>query len=315
MHSINSSGKDVSGNQGGVSYSIGQIFYSNFKNSSHRIAEGVQQSQQENPSNENPNIICPSDIDQNVDPGVAGAVVNFTDPIGTDNASGAITTQIAGPASGSVFPIGNTTVSFQVQDALGNTAICSFQVIITDDENPTITCPGDINQNVDPGIAGAVVNFTDPIGTDNATGAITTQTAGPYSGSVFPIGNTTVSFQVQDTSGNITTCSFQVTVNDNEIGNTPEDTNVPEDDLTAEISILVFPNPTTDYVTLVSNGFDFNNNLNSYQLYNYQGKLIRSNSINQTNTTIDLSNLGSSIYLLQVFSQETLFKTIKIVKK
>ncbi|GAA4976392.1 hypothetical protein GCM10023315_28970 [Algibacter aquimarinus] len=96
--------------------------------------------------------------------------------------------------------------------------------------------------------------------------------------------------------------------------NTPEDSNVP-DDLTPDLNVLVYPNPTHDVVTLVSNGFNLSNNLNSYQLYNYQGKLIKTSIIQQTNTIIDLSHLSTSFYILQVFSQEKLFKTIKIVKK
>ncbi|GAA4817030.1 hypothetical protein GCM10023330_27150 [Litoribaculum gwangyangense] len=94
-----------------------------------------------------------------------------------------------------------------------------------------------------------------------------------------------------------------------------EDIDVPEDPMAPNANILVYPNPTNNHVTLVSNGFNFNNDLNSYQLYDYQGKLLKQQVITQTNTSIDLSPLSASIYLLQVYSQEKLFKTIKIVKK
>lgn len=94
-----------------------------------------------------------------------------------------------------------------------------------------------------------------------------------------------------------------------------EDIDVPEDPMAPIADILVYPNPTNNQVTLVSNGFNFSNDLNSFQLYDYQGKLLKQEIITQTNTSIDLSPLSASIYLLQVFSQEKLFKTIKIVKK
>jgi len=45
-------------------------------------------------------------------------------------------TQIAGLASGSVFPVGTTTNTFQATDASGNKATYSFDVIVTDNESP-----------------------------------------------------------------------------------------------------------------------------------------------------------------------------------
>ena len=48
------------------------------------------------------------------------------------------------------------------------------------------------------------------------TVASVTQTAGLASGATFPIGTTTNTFVVTDASGNTETCSFTVTVNDNE---------------------------------------------------------------------------------------------------
>tara|TARA_R110002096_G_scaffold68159_5_gene164795 strand:- start:30512 stop:30949 length:438 start_codon:yes stop_codon:yes gene_type:complete len=83
----------------------------------------------------------------------------------------------------------------------------------------------------------------------------------------------------------------------------------------SEIEIVVFPNPTVDFITIASEGFDLDNQLNSYQLYNYQGKLLKQHSIQENKTEIDLSNLSSSIYILQVFVEEKLSKTFKIIKR
>ncbi|WP_203258395.1 beta strand repeat-containing protein, partial [Hyunsoonleella ulvae] len=170
--------------------------------------------------NEDPTITCPTPINVNVDGGTDGAVVTYTAPVGTDNnASGTVTTtQIAGLPSGSLFPVGTTTNTFEVTDAAGNTATCSFDVTVTDNEDPTITCPAPINVNVDGGTDGAVVTYTAPVGTDNnASGTVTTtQIAGLPSGSLFPVGTTTNTFEVTDAAGNTATCSFDVTVTDNE---------------------------------------------------------------------------------------------------
>ena len=165
---------------------------------------------------ENPAITCPADITTSNDPGDCSAVVTYTTPVGTDNCTGATTTQTAGLPSGSTFPVGTTTNTFEVTDAAGNTATCSFDVTVNDTENPAITCPADITTSNDPGDCSAVVTYTTPVGTDNCTGATTTQTAGLPSGSTFPVGTTTNTFEVTDAAGNTATCSFDVTVNDTE---------------------------------------------------------------------------------------------------
>jgi gliding motility-associated-like protein len=165
---------------------------------------------------ENPTITCPVNITQANDVGLCGALINYVAPVGADNCPASVTSLIAGQASGTVFPIGTTTVTYEVVDASGNTAQCSFDVTVNDTENPTINCPPDIIVSNDIGICGATVNYATPVGNDNCPGSTTTMTAGLASGSVFPIGTTTVSYQVVDASGNIATCSFDVTVNDTE---------------------------------------------------------------------------------------------------
>src|SRR2546430_5704642 len=83
--------------------------------------------------------------------------------VGTDNCPGAVTAQIAGLASGSVFPVGKTTNTFKVTDAASNNAQCSFAVTVNDTQNPQIACPGDITVSNDPDLCGAVVNYTAPV--------------------------------------------------------------------------------------------------------------------------------------------------------
>ncbi|WP_345169207.1 HYR domain-containing protein, partial [Algibacter aquimarinus] len=121
------------------------------------------------------------------------------------------------PASGSLFPIGTTTVTFQVEDASGNIVTCSFTVTVADNENPTIVCLAPINQTADAGVCGAIVTFVAPVGTDNAPGVTTVQTAGLPSGSLFPVGTTTNTYVVTDATGNTATCSFTVIITDDEL--------------------------------------------------------------------------------------------------
>jgi hypothetical protein len=163
--------------------------------------------------NENPTITCPANIAVNNDAGVCGAAVTYTTPSFGDNCSGSTIAQTAGMASGSTFPKGTTTNTFVVTDASGNTATCSFTVTVSDNENPTITCPANIVVYNDSGLCGAIVTFSNPTFNDNCPGSSRVQTAGLPSGSVYPIGTTTNTFKVTDASGNTATCSFMVTVN------------------------------------------------------------------------------------------------------
>ena len=49
--------------------------------------------------------------------------------------------------------------------------------VLGDTTDPTITCLANIVVENDPGLCGAVVTFTAPLGEDDRPGAITTQTA------------------------------------------------------------------------------------------------------------------------------------------
>ncbi|MBK8700922.1 MAG: HYR domain-containing protein [Saprospiraceae bacterium] len=161
-----------------------------------------------------PVITCPSNINADNDTGLCSAVINYTAPVGTDNCPMPTTVQTAGMTSGSAFPVGSTVNTFRVTDAAGNTAQCSFTVIVADTLRPAITCPSNINTDNDTGLCSSVVNYTAPVGTDNCLLPATAQIAGLLSGSAFPVGSTVNTFRVTDAAGNTAQCSFTVTVVD-----------------------------------------------------------------------------------------------------
>ncbi|WP_339917429.1 HYR domain-containing protein, partial [Yeosuana marina] len=172
--------------------------------------------------NEDPVIVnLPSNISVNNDIDSCGAVVTWTEPTATDNCTLQSLTYESSPTAGltlgDAFPIGTTIITYTATDDTGNSATGSFNVTVTDSQSPEITCPENISQNVAAGTCGAIVTYTAPVGTDNCIGAVTTQIAGLASGSIFPVGVTTNTFQVVDASGNTTSCSFTVTIIDNEV--------------------------------------------------------------------------------------------------
>lgn len=88
-----------------------------------------------------------------------------------------------------------------------------------------------------------------------------------------------------------------------------------ENSVEPKIEIFIFPNPTTDFVNVNMEGFEYQNGLRSYQLYDYQGRLLKQNTINQNETQINLNDLSASIYILQVYVDNKVLKTFKILKK
>lgn len=161
-----------------------------------------------------PQISCPSSMSLSNDQGVCGAAYTYL-VTASDNCTGESISQQGGLPPGSIFPIGTTVNSFTVTDASGNTAACSFDVIVTDDENPVISCPTSLNLANDPGQCGRTVTYLIPNGTDNCSSS-TQMTAGMGSGSQFPIGTTTESYTVTDASGKTASCAFSITINDAE---------------------------------------------------------------------------------------------------
>lgn len=78
------------------------------------------------------------------------------------------------------------------------------------------------------------------------------------------------------------------------------------------LQMMVYPNPTTSYVNLMIENYDFQD-LN-FQLVDLAGKQILNEKITSSETKIDLNNLSKNVYLLQVMNQTSTIKTFKIIK-
>ncbi|QRM90407.1 DUF5011 domain-containing protein [Lacinutrix sp. WUR7] len=110
--------------------------------------------------------------------------------------------------------VGSYPVTYNVMDIYGNLADEAIRTVeVVDTVMPTISCPGDIIVNTDAGSCTALVNYNLTV-TDNCPGETVLQTSGLASGSLFPLGITTNTFELTDAHGNIASCSFTITVND-----------------------------------------------------------------------------------------------------
>jgi flagellar hook assembly protein FlgD len=106
-------------------------------------------------------------------------------------------------ASGSQFPMGNTTVSCSMTNSFG-TSNGTFLVVVTDTVRPVLNLPANISTNTQ------VVTYT-ATATDNVDGSIPVSCS-PASGSTFPSGATTVQCSATDSHANTAFGSFTVTV-------------------------------------------------------------------------------------------------------
>jgi gliding motility-associated-like protein len=167
----------------------------------------------------------PANVTQNNDAGNCSAVVNWSAPSATDNC--AVVSFTSNFAPGAVFPVGTTTVSYTAVDSVGNTTVHNFTVTVVDAEQPVVAnCPSDISIPAENGICGATATWTAPTFTDNC-GAVVVD-ASHASGDLFPVGTTEVIYTATDATGNITICTFEVTVTDTQaplIANCPANIN------------------------------------------------------------------------------------------
>jgi HYR domain-containing protein len=142
--------------------------------------------------------------------GPGGASVTYS-ASANDNIDGPIAPTCS-PASGSLFPLGTTTVNCSATDAHGNTGNASFQVTVQDTQGPVFSGVANIQRQAN-GPGGSIVNYTPPTAVDAVDGPVPVVCT-PPSGVNFPIATTTVHCTAQDHLGHVTTASFTVTVAD-----------------------------------------------------------------------------------------------------
>ena len=164
-----------------------------------------------------PSIVgCPAGpIVQPADPEKCGAIVSWTEPTVSDNCPGATIFQSGGRNNGSLFPPGDTLVTYTARDIAGHEVHCSFTVTVTGLPPLTIAgCPSDITLETGSGAptCDQTATWTPPTVTGPCPGLIVVRNHDP--GDTFPIGTTQVTYTATDASGGLATCSFNVTVLD-----------------------------------------------------------------------------------------------------
>ncbi|HUQ86567.1 MAG TPA: HYR domain-containing protein, partial [Vicinamibacterales bacterium] len=192
--------------------------------------------------------------------GANGATVYYNTPTATDNLDGVVPVTCA-PASGSVFPFGDTAVMCSTHDAAGNVAEASFTVSVGDTTAPVLALPSDIFEEA-ASADGSVVAFA-----VSATDAVTPEpqvVCSPSSGSLFAAGLTEVECVAHDAHGNTSTGSFNVIVTDTTAPSLTVPGNLTEEATSAAGATVLFSATATDAVSALpmvgcspSSGSDF----------------------------------------------------------
>ncbi|WP_423130402.1 HYR domain-containing protein [Gaoshiqia sp. Z1-71] len=186
-------------------------------------------------NNQPPTIVCPPDVTATAEPGDCDVPVTSIEPPIADDNCGIVlqiwmmtgaTTGISprtgiNDVNGQVFNVGTTVVTYTVADQAGNRASCSFTVTVEDQTNPVIeTCPDDLTANAAPDQCEQYLLVPQPDAYDPCGQEITITHDSPYgispndaSGN-YPVGVTVITWTVTDSSGNSTTCTQTITVND-----------------------------------------------------------------------------------------------------
>ncbi len=154
---------------------------------------------------------CPNDIVTTTDIGDCGTVINWVAPNLQTLCSGITTVSNYDP--GDYFSAGITEVIYIASDVYGNADTCTFTITVEDQEAPAISnCPA---SRAIPAGLGCQITVPDLrpelVVTDNCDpNPVIRQFPAP--GSTTGPGLLTISFDVEDSEGNLSTCNTQITV-------------------------------------------------------------------------------------------------------
>jgi len=167
-----------------------------------------------------PVIVCAPNENDVTDPATCSATVAVAVPAASDNCgSVTLSNDFNNTASATdIYPIGTTTVTWTATDESSNTSTCTQDIIVTDGEDPVITCAPDQNHNTDPSICDANITVIAPTASDNCSllSVINDFNNTPDASGLHSVGTTTITWTATDTSSNTSSCIQKVIVTDNE---------------------------------------------------------------------------------------------------
>lgn len=201
--------------------------------------------------------------------------------------------------------IGSQNIEVEVTSDMGMTTNGIAVVIVKDTSGPIIVCPGDQSHHSEEGSLFSVPDYFgigQASASDNCTSPITTTTQTPSPGSTLANGVHTVTLRAEDSSGNTSACTFNLTISGT----------VGIDDLKMG-SVQMYPNPTSDIITLEN---PQQISLENMSIYDLRGRLIKTVDIRNMGMekSVDVSDMSSSIYFVIIKGKDGQI-TKKLIKE
>ncbi|WP_139068318.1 LamG-like jellyroll fold domain-containing protein, partial [Flavobacterium glycines] len=169
-----------------------------------------------------PTIVCPTNKTANTNANGTGdcyTTVSTGTPTTSDNCTVAsVVAKVAGITIDTAtyqFPIGNTTITWTVTDNAGLTASCNQIITVIDNENPSITCPGDQNVNFNANCQFVLQDYTSLATTSDNCDTNLTITQTPAPGTLISTATTTITLTAKDAANKTSACTFKVSAIDN----------------------------------------------------------------------------------------------------
>lgn len=152
----------------------------------------------------------PPMVTVNVDPGTCTKTMTLATPTATDNCGVVILASNA-PAT---FLLDTTNVRWTATDPSGNVAVYYQKVVVNDNEGPVITgCPSTITVLSSGNGCTAMASWP-PLQATDACSGVASFVTNHDPGSLFTVGTTSVTYTATDNRGNVSTCQFNVVVQD-----------------------------------------------------------------------------------------------------
>ncbi|MEL6557661.1 MAG: HYR domain-containing protein [Bacteroidota bacterium] len=236
---------------------------------------------------EDPSITV-TDINVVNDPGECGAIVQMN-AIAEDNCAATVT--YANVPAGNLFPVGVITVTATATDDAGNFVSADFDVTVSDNIPPVITCtPGDLTEittsdsfTLPDYVASGVATAT-----DNCTVSISQD---PAAGTQLVPGSYQITFTASDSDGNTDTCVKNLNI-EKVLSNADDQSN----------DLLVYPNPVSSMLTIESKSHDV-----QISIYSVSGRRL----LQTAEKTVDMSSFTPGTYLIHITEDDkTLIRRI-----
>jgi hypothetical protein len=205
------SGPALNGSQVAVGTSTATFVVRDVHNNSNQCVANVRVRDTQAPS-----INCSGNLTRATDSGKCSATLgSYPQPTVWDNCPGVLSLR-GSSSQGVTFNQGESVENWLALDGAGNTARCAFSISVFDPERPTISCPASVTAPTDLGVCHAVVWHGSVTSGDNCQVSHVLPISPYVNGSVFPVGQQSVAYFVNDTSSLSANCSLNVTVVDRE---------------------------------------------------------------------------------------------------